>query len=368
MPPVASASAVACSIVVGQDATDGSDQWAVLGREMAEAQAVEGQHVPPSSSPLAGVNYMEGAADLWRWADCPQDAVLSAFVDSYAAADAPARAVLRASMTMDDQYTVLLFAKRRAFAAIRTGDTGAAVEAMDAISTIDIDRVDWRDVSMAAMLAAYSAARSGMNVVTAAAGAIRRSTRPVAEILSDVARRGEINLPEACGDREVATAAGPILVEDGYAHYQPDRDLIDVALSVASAIEVDGTYRVTAVGIAADLPPVWVGASTGTHAAVAIDNLTACTSIHATPRAGHAPNPSEHFLLAYIGEAATAADAAMIAGAANHHSRPSSVVAGIALERLCAVLVAASAMAGKPSVEDSQTLARFAPAITALLS
>lgn len=126
-----------------------------------------------------------------------------------------------------------------------------------------------------------------MNVVSAAAVAIRRSTRPVAEILSDVARRGEINLPEACGYREVATAAGPILVEDGYAHYQPDRDLIDVALSVASAIEVDGTYRVTAVGIAADLPPVWVGASTGTHAAVAIDNLSACTSIHATPRAGH---------------------------------------------------------------------------------
>jgi hypothetical protein len=369
MPPVASASAVVCGTVVGQDATDdGSDQWAVLGREMAEARAVEEQHVLPSSSPLAGVDYPEAAADLWRWADCPQDAVMSAFVDSYAAADARARAVLRASMTMDDLYTVLLFAKRRAFAAIRTGDTGAVVDAMDAISTIDIDRVDWRDVSMAAMLAAYSAARSGMTVVTAAAGAIRRSTRPVAEILSDVAGRGEIDLPEACGYREIATAGGPILVEDGYAPYQPDRDLIDVALSVASAIEVDGTYQVTAVGLAADLPPVWVGANTGTPAAVAIDNLTGCTSIHATPRASHAPNPSEHFLLAYIGEAATAADAAMIADAANHSSRPGSVVAGIALERLCAVLVAASAMAGKPSVEDSQTLARFAPAITALLS
>jgi hypothetical protein len=247
MPPVASASAVVCGVVVGQDATDDdSDQWPVLGREMAEARAVERQHVPPSSSPLAGVNYMEGAADLWRWVECPQDAVLSAFVDSYAAADAPARAVLRASMTMDDLYTVLLFAKRRAFAAIRTGDTGAAVDAMDAISTIDIDRVDWRDVSMAAMLAAYAAARSGMTVVTAAAGAIRRSTRPVAEILSDVAGHGEIDLPEACGYREIATAGGPILVEDGYAPYQPDRDLIDVALSVASAIEVDGTYQVTA--------------------------------------------------------------------------------------------------------------------------
>jgi hypothetical protein len=288
MPPVASASAVVCGTVVGQDATDdGSDQWAVLGREMAEARAVEEQHVLPSSSPLAGVDYPEAAADLWRWADCPQDAVMSAFVDSYAAADARARAVLRASMTMDDLYTVLLFAKRRAFAAIRTGDTGAVVDAMDAISTIDIDRVDWRDVSMAAMLAAYSAARSGMTVVTAAAGAIRRSTRPVAEILSDVAGRGEIDLPEACGYREIATAGGPILVEDGYAPYQPDRDLIDVALSVASAIEVDGTYQVTAVGLAADLPPVWVGANTGTPAAVAIDNLTGCTSIRPLAQATH---------------------------------------------------------------------------------
>ena len=152
MPPVASVSVVICDIVVGQDATDdGSDQLLVLGREMAEARAAERQHVPPGSSPLAGVDYPEGAADLWRWVDCPQDAVMSAFVDRYAAADAPARAVLRASLTMDDLYTVLLFANRRAFAAIRTGDTGAAVEAVDAISTIDIERVDWRDVSMAAL-------------------------------------------------------------------------------------------------------------------------------------------------------------------------------------------------------------------------
>lgn len=344
----------------------GSDEVVVLGREMATAMAAEQRHVPAGPSPIADIDYPEGSGDMWRWVERPQDAAMSAFIGTYAAADEPGRAVTRASLSMDDLYTVLLFARRRAFAAIRSGDRHAVVEAFDALSAIDIERVDWRDVSVAAMLAAHAASRASIPVTTAASRAVDRADPRVAEVLS-AAADDEIDLAESCGYRVVTTADGPALFEDGYESYEPDRDLVPIALGIAAAVEGEGTYRVDRLGIGEELPPIWVGADIDKRVAAAIESLTGCASIHASPIAGPGRNPNDHFLNVYLAEAATATDAAVVARGASRGGRPGSVVLGVAAGRLCSVLVAACELSGQPSFESAATMTRFRPTISALL-
>jgi hypothetical protein len=354
--------------VADSDGFDGdNDRPLVLGGELASAIRAEQSHVQPEPSPIADVDYPEGADDLWRWVDCPQDEMLSAFVGSHAAADGPARARIRASLTMDDLYTVLLFARRRAFAAIRTGAPRAVVDAFDAVSAIDIERVDWRDVVVAAVLAAYSASHAAIAAGTAAAGAIGRADSPVAEIMAEAVDQDEIDLAEECGYRVVTTADGPVLFEDEGEPYAPDRDLVPIAVGIAAAVERDRTYRVAELGVGNDLPAIWVGADSNQRVAAAIENLTGCASIDAEPVAGGTVDLGGHFLALFVAEAATAQDAAAIAESANRSTLSGSVVIGVAAERLCVVGVAASTGTGEPSFENADTMARFRPMITALL-
>jgi hypothetical protein len=51
---------------------------------------------------------------------------------------------------MDDFYALLTFARRRALEAPRNGHTTPALAGLTALTTIDAERVDWRDVSVAA--------------------------------------------------------------------------------------------------------------------------------------------------------------------------------------------------------------------------
>jgi hypothetical protein len=267
---------------------------------------------------------------------------------------------------MDDLYTVLLFAERRALAAIRTGDPRAVVDAFDAVSAIDIERVDWRDVVMAASLAAYSASHTAIAAGTAAAGAIGRADSTVAEIMAEKVDLGEIDLAEECGYRVVTTVDGPVLFEDEDEPYEPDRDLVPIVVGIAAAVEQDRTYRVCGLSVGIDPPEFWVGADTNQPVAAALENLTGCASVDAEPVPGGTPDLSGHFLKLFVAEAATAQDAAAIAEAANR-TGSRSVVIGVAAERLCVVGVAASTGTGEPSFENADTMARFRPMITALL-
>lgn len=131
-------------------------------------------------------------------------------------ADAAAQSILRASLSMDDLYTMLLFARRRAFAVIRTRDPGRAVEAFDAASIVDPDRVDFRDVSTPCWRAGLAAARAGRSLAAAAAGAFGGSVGRVPAMLQGVVSREGTDLEKANAVRIIDTADGP--VQCGHAH------------------------------------------------------------------------------------------------------------------------------------------------------
>src|SRR5262245_59508017 len=73
-------------------------------------------------SPLQDVAYPARATVLWRWVDASQDATVWAFVRAYSGLADGAR--VRASLTLDDCYTLMTYARRCALAALRNEDPG----------------------------------------------------------------------------------------------------------------------------------------------------------------------------------------------------------------------------------------------------
>lgn len=213
-------------------------------------QAWPGTRVPS----LRGVGYPAAANRLWRWVDAPADAPVSAFVAGYVSADAAHRSALRAGLSPDGLTTLLTFARRRAFAALRTHRAAEALAAFDALSAIALDRIDWRDVWMVAALAAHAAERTGLDPAEAVIPAAARAEPELGDLLTEVAA-DPVDLIGECGYREVATPAGRVLVDDDGEAYAPEADLVGVALAVAAALERD-RYQVGHVAVAAPDPAV----------------------------------------------------------------------------------------------------------------
>ncbi|HEX6361118.1 hypothetical protein [Actinophytocola sp.] len=307
----------------------------------------------PRRSPLRDIAYDRSAAALWRWVDAPQDAALTAFVEEYGKADDPA--AVRSRLTPGDFYTLMTFARRCVLAALRTSAPALARTAFEALSAIELDRIDWRDMAVVSSLVSYAARRVGLAPDEVLTGAVLRAEPAVADILRN-ATTGEGG---SGGYHELKTPSGPVLVEIS----GPVRGAVDLlkrALRVAEAIEADGRYDVSNVAVEREVPAVWLVETP--EAATARRRLRRCVSVRAEP-----PGDRANFLLVFLAEAESEEAAETVASAARRRVMDQASLLGIAAGRRCAVVVARSAVYGEPSIEDGPSLTRFVAPITTVL-
>jgi hypothetical protein len=307
--------------------------------------------------------YPARASYVWRWIDCPADALVSAFVATFVRADEATRREMRAGLDPADLVTMAVFAQRRAFAAIRSVDAGAAIEAFDALSVIDLDRVGEPEVALPLSLAAYAAVTAGMPLDAAAAEAISRADARMAQLLSDTVTSGVTDLVATCRLQVVQTPDGPALfVAGNQRSYRPTRDLVPIATAIASTIDHDPNCDVTSIALGWHFPAPDTTADL--RLTEAIKGLVAVAAVHATT----APGPGRKLQLnsceVFLAEAATVEDASLIAASTVNDARPSRI--GVASERLLALLQASS-VPRDAKVDIQSSIGRFVPAIQALL-
>jgi hypothetical protein len=335
----------------------------LLGGEMSRAMETERRHwevQATQASPLLDVEYHLDAIQLWRWVPAAQDDIIAAVVTHYRQLSEAARGRFRTRLTMHDFYTILTFARRSGLAAVRYLDPAKAETAMNALAMIELARIDFRDLFVAAEIATYAAQRIGRDVEEIAACAAQLAESPVAAVLEKIAA-GPFTPGEQLGFggyREMVTPAGAAFLRDNGAHFAAEADLVALGFDVAKTFE-DDRYRVRDVTIGCELPEVYVGTKDNPATEQARGRLAGCLMISADPRIDPPPNMSDQILLAFLLEAATDADAVAIATAAQTDIEPSDAKLSIASRRLCAVLVARSTMLGIPSPENVHSLERF---------
>src|SRR5947207_3138679 len=99
--------------------------------------------------------YSRRAYDLARFGETPADGVIATFVRATAVLEAMDRAALRSGLTPDETYLLLCIARRRAAAALRQRELALALEAIQALTLVDREKIDFRDLSVDFPLLAY---------------------------------------------------------------------------------------------------------------------------------------------------------------------------------------------------------------------
>jgi hypothetical protein len=148
----------------GGDSVDpgsGGDEPTVVGWRFAQARVAEARHQPSGHgpSPLVAVRYPDRAYRLWRWVPAAEDDAVLAVVNAAWSGGPAEWAELRASLTMDDLYTVMAFARRRALLAVRTGDPRYVEHGLNALALVEPQRVDRRDLHATVALVCFAGQR-----------------------------------------------------------------------------------------------------------------------------------------------------------------------------------------------------------------
>jgi len=318
------------------------------------------------TSPLAGVAYdpWSGALDLHRFVESPVDTAVGEFAASCEKLGTEAEAgEVRAALSMDDFYTLLAFARRAALASLQGRSSPSLHHGLVALTAIDQERVDLRDVSVAAELLAWAMARAGVDHAIEFQTASRRCEPGVADTLSHIANRSANELEPGMW-RPVQTAAGPILAEDYFERFEPAIDLIGIAIAVRDVIEADA-YRVSSLTVATELPSVWLTPTDPGAIERALERVRACVSVRGELDPTAASTARDQQLLVFLAEAGSTDDARLIAGAAV--PAESHKALGLADGSVCCVVIANSIVAGVPAFERDGSLERFEEPLRSVL-
>ncbi len=237
----------------------------VLGAQLAAARTAEEARIAAGGydpSPLKGKAYRPERGDfsLMKLVPSDLDREISELAVTWRASDSVQRERIRRSLTMDDNYTLIQFAKRMAVRALNASPEAHCDDGLSALAMIDESRIDPRDASLPAGLLSHAAVRANSAVLFdraiafATPGMGERIRRPMKWTLKD------------CGYREWRSAGEIGLVCSGTAPYQPSIDLAAAAQRIGVQV-LDGRYRVDDVEVATTLPPVWFARARRDHAA-----------------------------------------------------------------------------------------------------
>jgi hypothetical protein len=138
----------------------------ILGQELARARAVEAERIARGTSaptPMPKEEYTARHSNLAAPQPIPLDSAIRDVVTRYRTADEKERAVIRDSITGDEQYTLHTFALRAAVFGIRERDPAWIESGLTAVAMFDVDRMDPRDVLVPAELLHHAGRRIGMD-------------------------------------------------------------------------------------------------------------------------------------------------------------------------------------------------------------
>ena len=328
----------------------------VLGQWVADAHAADRAHVPTGPSPISGVyDPREGEASLLRVVAVPFDHTLRELVVAYRQAEASVRAQTRGALTMDDQYTLITFARRSAVMGL-AGETEQRVgEGLGALAMLDSERIDPRDAMWAAALLRYACASRGAPAKTLYAEAATLADDATAQMLRDTP---EVTSLAQWGYAEHPHEHGVGLIRAGFNRYAPTLDLARTAIDIATELGA-GRYRGD-VEIASAMPPIWLGPQQRETVEPRLGQALATVKIDGRLLEGHTQPGSQMFVV-WIGEHPTTEDAQAIAAAVpQDYDNNGRYTHAVAHERLVAVLVAGSVVEGVDAFETPQSLAELA--------
>jgi hypothetical protein len=339
----------------------------VLGTEFAAARAAEQARLAttsPGPSPLSGSAYdpERDEFNLITVVQTPLDLKVERLVTAWQGSGAPNRDAMRRSLSLEDNYTLIHFAKRMAVEALNRASPEPCEHGLMALAMIDDSRIDPRDASFAAGLLNHATRASSNRSANPFERAIAMATPGMGELL----RQSEGSTLEDWGYCERTTSKGIGLIQSGWARYNPTVDLADVAARVGARVLVD--RYVVEIKIATELPPIWFDKTRRKHAEETLEGSLGMAAIRGTLRRAFGEHPSQ-MLMVWIAEMPSADDSVqLLADVGNGVAHEGRYAVGVSAGCLFALVVAGSFQQGVEPYESLSALTDLADETRAVLS
>ena len=346
----------------------------VLGEQLAKA--VEAEQQRKSRGDTGKSPMPDGDYDFWRGetylinpAPSALDSTLRKLCQSYAKGGAGSRAKTRSSISMDEFYTLLIFSKRAAVFGIREGNAAWLVDGLTALSMIELDRVDFRDVIVSVSLLHHSAVRIGQNANQLLSDAAALSEPKVSELIKDFINRPpeEKVLRAKWGYDEVETRNGIGFIGWEFNVYNPTYDLKKIAVDLAEYIAAD-KYQPDFVSIATDLPDYWLRTKDSSSLDKSLLAVRGGASVSGKLRPNEHPDHESQMFTVFLVEVADESVAKTLLELSKKKKHADYCMLGLAEGKLFCLVVARSLVAGKKAFESADSLARFSKGIAGILS
>jgi hypothetical protein len=344
----------------------------VIGQEMAAATRAEQRRLEkaqPARSPMPeqGYDFEHSHLSLLKPVPHPLDSALASLCKRFARNDPQERAAMRAAISMDEFYTLLAFARRAAVFAIRERSSAWAIDGLTAVTMIEAERVDWRDILVALGLVHHGATRAGLDARQLFRDLSTLAEPRTAELMGGFNKRSASDKRlEAWGFEEVATDAGIGLIQGGFGSTKPTYDLIAIATEMSDYFASD-KYQPSAMTFGKIMPRIWLESEDNT----ALDQALKAFRTGASISAELQPTPggkahSQHFV-AFLLEMRTEAAAQQLLDIARKNKPTFFCTVELSAARIFCLIVARSLWEGVEPYETAESLARFLEPIGEIL-
>lgn len=352
---------------------ESDDEPFVLGQQFADAHAAETKWKESGgggSSPLPETEYdfWRGELSLIRPTPCDLDGKIRDVCRQYALSDADERSEIRHSISMDQFYTLINFAKRAAVLGLREPNADLVSDGLTAVAMIEQDRVDFRDILMCLGILYHTANKAGGNADEMFRRGAKLAEPEVAEFFVDFTKQTPEyrSLRDSWGYDEVQTIDGVGFIGWGFDNYNPSIDLKSTIIDISQFIASDN-YQPSQIEVATELPDVWLGGQDSPSSKRAFSGIRGGATVSASLYPDkHAEHDSQQFTV-FLVETANESDAQSLYQMAEGNKSANHCRLALARSRLFCLLVARSFVADTDAYETNESLMRFADRLAAIL-
>ena len=353
--------------------SDSSDESIVIGQQLADASAAEAKWLESGDggeSPLpdTGYDFWRGDLNLIAPTANPLDDQIRRCCTRYAGENTDERSKIRQSISMDQFYTLINFAKRSAVFGVREAKADLVADGLTAIAMIEQKRVDFRDVICCLGLLYHAANTAGGDADKMFRDAAQLAEPKVAKFFVNFVEQTPDyrDLRKAWGYDEVQTDGNAGFIGWGFDEYNPTIDLKATIIDISKLVTSD-SYQPSQVEVASELPDVWIGGRNNSASKPILASVRAGASISASLRPDkHAEHDSQQFSV-FLVEPANESDAQSLCQMAKANNSPLHCKLAVAQSQLFCLVVARSFVKGVDGYETNESLKRFSEGLVEIL-
>jgi hypothetical protein len=280
----------------------------VLGKEIADASEKERQRIEAGKfmqSPLSTFDYSRWSNEqsLINPIENELDFRIIELCEEFKNYNEAKRNKIRQSISQNEIYTLLEFTKRATLLGVRKKEPYYIHNGFVAVSMIETERCDYRDVLVTLSFLNYGLKKLNLNASTVFKEAIQLSEENTRKLINEFAERPPNNksLETMGGYTAIETANGISFIQTNYEKYNPEKNLAKILFDISDYISGDKYFK-GQITVGEKVASIWLGADNDNRIEEVISKASGCATLSTDLRNEFHPKSDVQMLLIYLAE------------------------------------------------------------------